>query len=53
MFASNSALQGLEQYPKDDLESLFYVLLYLKNGTIPWLKSKSDDKNRYMRDILK
>ena len=53
MFASNSALQGLERYPKDDLESLFYVLLYLKNGSIPWLKGKSDDKNSYMRDILK
>jgi serine/threonine protein kinase len=27
---------GLEQYPKDDLESLGYVLLYLIAGGTPW-----------------
>ena len=28
--------EGLEQHPKDDLESLGYVLLYYVNGNLPW-----------------
>ena len=44
MFASTSALSGLLQLPKDNVESLFYVMIYLKNGTLPWLKFKKEDK---------
>ena len=44
MFASTSALSGLEQYPRDDIESLFYIMIYLKDGTLPWLKYKKKIK---------
>jgi hypothetical protein len=33
---------GLEQYPKDDLESLGYVLLYYVTGSLPWDKVNSE-----------
>ena len=53
MFASTSALSGLEQEPRDDIESLFYVMIYLKNGTLPWLKYKNKGKKEYLESILK
>ena len=34
LFASSSALCEYELGPKDDVESLFYVLAYLKNGNL-------------------
>ena len=44
MLASISALEGRPQTPKDDLESLFIVLTFLKNGTLSWLKFKIEIK---------
>ncbi len=52
IFGSNSTLEGIEQQPKDDLESPFYVLLYLQTGTLPWLHFKSKDKYKYINNIL-
>ena len=52
-FASTSALSGFEQKPKDDLESLFYVLIYLKKGDLPWINCKTKDLKQFCQDILK
>jgi len=35
-FASANAQLGAEQSRRDDLESLFYVLMYLYKGKFPW-----------------
>lgn len=52
-FASTSALLGIEQTPKDEIESLFYVLIYLKNGTLPWIKNKVKNKLDYLLEIIR
>jgi hypothetical protein len=36
-FMSCKSHEGKEQGPADDLESLIYTLLYLAEGTLPWL----------------
>lgn len=35
-FASNSALLKIGTGPKDDLESLLYILVYFYYGELPW-----------------
>lgn len=35
-FASLAALLGMRQFPKDDLESLGYVIVWLLRGKLPW-----------------
>lgn len=35
-FASLSALLGLDQFPRDDLESMGYVIIWLLKGSLPW-----------------
>lgn len=44
-FASIRALQGLRPTRKDDLESLWYSILYLMSGRLPWghLRTRSPD----------
>lgn len=36
-FCSVASHLGLEQFPKDDLESLGYVLIYLVRKDLPWI----------------
>ena len=52
LFSSTAALEGYPQTPKDDVESLFIVLLYLKKGTLPWKKFENQTKQSYLKEIL-
>ncbi len=40
LFANSASLSMIEQSQKDELETLFYELAYLKNGFLPWKISK-------------
>ena len=53
IFASSSALFGLFIRPKDNIENLFYVMIYLKNSTLTWLKFKKENKKEFLETILK
>lgn len=52
IFASTSALKGIEQSQKDDLEAIFNVLVYLKNGSLPWMKYMNANKQECLTKIL-
>jgi len=52
-YASINALKGNEQSRRDDLESIGYLLLYLQNGTLPWMNITADDRNIKYHKILK
>ncbi len=43
---------GIEQSRRDDLESLFYSLIYLCNGFLPWQGIKAKNKNEKYKLIL-
>ncbi|CAD8212100.1 unnamed protein product [Paramecium octaurelia] len=49
-FASRASHRGEQLGYKDDMESLFYVLVYLRNGKLPW-SEKSSMKSKDL-DIL-
>lgn len=53
IFASTWILYGYDHYPKDDLESLFYVLIYLKNGSLPWINNKYKHNLYYLKEIIR
>ena len=52
LFTSSSALCEYELGPKDDVESLFYVLTYLKNGNLSWSKIKHSSDEDLMKNIF-
>lgn len=52
-YCSIAAHEGLEQFPKDDLESLGYILVYLATGTLPWKTvpgNKEEDKFKFIKE---
>ena len=52
-YSSINAHLGIEQSRRDDLESLFYTLIYLKNGFLPWQGIKSKNRSEKNELILK
>ena len=51
-FASINTLSGYTQSRRDDLESLGYVIIFIANGTLPWVNVQSDNKNELYNKIL-
>ena len=46
-YASLASHLGVEQGRKDDLESLMYILIFLKNGRLPWQGTRGEKAERY------
>lgn len=53
MFCSRESLVDAKYYPKDDLESLVYVLQWLLTGELPWCKRDYNYSSKYVRDLKK
>jgi len=51
-YASVNTHQGIEQSRRDDLESLFYTLLYFLQGTLPWTNLPIKQKKERYKQIL-
>lgn len=52
-YCSINALRGAEQSRKDDLESLFYVILYFFRGSVPWQNLKIKSRIERFNEINK
>ena len=48
-YASVAAHKGYELSRKDDLESLFYVMVFCAKGFLPWQKIKASDEEKILR----
>ena len=51
-YASLNNHQGILQSRRDDLEALFYVLLYFHNGTLAWKNVVKDVNDRLLKSKL-
>ena len=52
-FSSLNALYNGEANPKDDLESIVYILLFFYNNFLPWSNYAKVDKKEYKQFVLK
>ena len=54
-FVSTNVQKGIEPSRRDDIESLFYILLYLMKGSLPWQNKSKDNLmiNNNMNKFLK
>lgn len=54
-YASINTHYGIRQSRRDDLESLFYVLIYLAKGSLPWqgVKAKTKEERKDMIKSIK
>ena len=55
MFASLNSISKYSQSRRDDLQSLFYIMIFLLNGSLPWTDfgNKFKDNNFTFDDYLK
>ena len=51
-YASINAMKGYEQSPRDDLESLAYLLIFFLKGALPWQGIKEKNKDNLYKRIL-
>ena len=52
-YASINAMKGFSQSPRDDLESLGYMLYFFLKGKLPWMGIKEKNKENLDKKILK
>lgn len=51
-YASINAHFGIEQSRRDDLEAIYYILLYFARGSLPWQGLNANNKEEKFRLIM-
>lgn len=52
-YASVSSHMCIEQSRRDDLESLLYIMAFLRSGRLPWQGTRGERKERYKKILKK